>query len=302
MARSTASRENGARRETGGVTRLQALWEMPPTQDPRMRFNPHHCASLKPACSLSVEKGAVGWLDHINVQRTGPNTDTSSMFRPTSWINSRKSGPCNSGVAVRVREHGISLPVTSSLSDTFSLHRLYSPLLEGSYSNFIPIFKFHSYRGDCKRNEPRLASPAAGWGALIPADMPFLTLCFLSPFPAYAKWLKAKHGNNQPARGGTLSRTNPPTQKPPSPPMAGRGTLGRNTPYKTLEPVKPPVVPNDYMTSPARLGSQHSPSRTASLNQRPRTHSHLTQSLAPASPVLTYPHPPSLCPAHLNQA
>ncbi|XP_064202653.1 abl interactor 1 isoform X7 [Anguilla rostrata] len=87
------------------------------------------------------------------------------------------------------------------------------------------------------------------------------------------KWLKAKHGNNQPARGGTLSRTNPPTQKPPSPPMAGRGTLGRNTSYKTLEPVKPPVVPNDYMTSPARLGSQHSPGRTASLNQRPRTHS-----------------------------
>ncbi|XP_015209478.2 abl interactor 1a isoform X2 [Lepisosteus oculatus] len=87
------------------------------------------------------------------------------------------------------------------------------------------------------------------------------------------KWLKAKHGNNQPARGGTLSRTNPPTQKPPSPPMSGRGTLGRNTPYKTLEPVKPPTVPNDYMTSPARLGSQHSPGRTASLNQRPRTHS-----------------------------
>ncbi|XP_045570424.1 abl interactor 1 isoform X2 [Salmo salar] len=91
------------------------------------------------------------------------------------------------------------------------------------------------------------------------------------------KWLKAKQqGNNQPTRGGgggTLSRTNPPTQKPPSPPMAGRGTLGRNTSYKTLEPVKPPTVPNDYMTSPARLGSQHSPARTASLNQRPRTHS-----------------------------
>ncbi|XP_048366948.1 abl interactor 1 isoform X8 [Sphaerodactylus townsendi] len=82
-----------------------------------------------------------------------------------------------------------------------------------------------------------------------------------------------KHGNNQPSRTGTLSRTNPPTQKPPSPPMSGRGTLGRNTPYKTLEPVKPPTVPNDYMTSPARLGSQHSPGRTASLNQRPRTHS-----------------------------
>nr|XP_061795659.1 abl interactor 1-like isoform X9 [Nerophis lumbriciformis] len=89
------------------------------------------------------------------------------------------------------------------------------------------------------------------------------------------KWLKAKqNGNNAAGRGGgTLSRTNPPTQKPPSPPMAGRGTLGRNTPYKTLEPVKPPVVPNDYMTSPARLSSQQSPARTASLNQRPRTHS-----------------------------
>uniref|UniRef100_A0A452T0Y1 Abl interactor 1 n=1 Tax=Ursus maritimus TaxID=29073 RepID=A0A452T0Y1_URSMA len=85
--------------------------------------------------------------------------------------------------------------------------------------------------------------------------------------------VKVSHGNNQPARTGTLSRTNPPTQKPPSPPMSGRGTLGRNTPYKTLEPVKPPTVPNDYMTSPARLGSQHSPGRTASLNQRPRTHS-----------------------------
>ncbi|XP_030630282.1 abl interactor 1b isoform X9 [Chanos chanos] len=82
-----------------------------------------------------------------------------------------------------------------------------------------------------------------------------------------------QHGNSQPAKGGTLSRSNPPTQKPPSPPMAGRGTLGRNTPYKTLEPVKPPTVPNDYMTSPARLGSQNSPGRTASLNQRPRTHS-----------------------------
>ncbi|XP_020386822.1 abl interactor 1a isoform X1 [Rhincodon typus] len=89
------------------------------------------------------------------------------------------------------------------------------------------------------------------------------------------KWLKAKHGNNQPSKTGTLTRTNPPTQKPPSPPMSGRGTLGRNTPYKTLEPVKPPVIPNDYMTSPARnvVANQQSPMRTASLNQRPRTHS-----------------------------
>ncbi|XP_077591629.1 abl interactor 1a isoform X6 [Stigmatopora nigra] len=92
------------------------------------------------------------------------------------------------------------------------------------------------------------------------------------------KWMKSKqHGNNQSIRAGTLSRTNPPTQKPPSPPMSGRGTLGRNASYKTLEPVKPPTVPNDYMTSPARLGNQHgaqnSPGRTASLNQRQRTHS-----------------------------
>ncbi|XP_029582325.1 abl interactor 1 isoform X5 [Salmo trutta] len=129
------------------------------------------------------------------------------------------------------------------------------------------------------------------------------------------KWLKAKQqGNNQPTRGGgggTLSRTNPPTQKPPSPPMAGRGTLGRNTSYKTLEPVKPPTVPNDYMTSPARLGSQHSPARTASLNQRPRTHSGSSggsggrensggSSISVPLAVPT-PSPPSLGPAAAHQ-
>ncbi|KAL0966846.1 hypothetical protein UPYG_G00300870 [Umbra pygmaea] len=118
-----------------------------------------------------------------------------------------------------------------------------------------------------------------------------------------------QHGNNQPVRGGatTLSRTNPPTQKPPSPPMAGRGTLGRNTPYKTLEPVKPPTVPNDYMTSPARLGSQHSPARTASLNQRPRTHSGSSGgsggrensggSIISVPLAVPTPSPPSLAPA-----
>ncbi|MED6285580.1 Abl interactor 1 [Characodon lateralis] len=105
---------------------------------------------------------------------------------------------------------------------------------------------------------------------------------FAHIFSFHAKWLKAKqHGNNQAVRAGTLSRTNPPTQKPPSPPMSMRGTLGRNTPYKTLEPVKPPTVPNDYMTSPARLGSQHgqqnSPGRTASLNQRQRTHRYMRE-------------------------
>uniref|UniRef100_A0A8C1SY14 Abl-interactor 1b n=1 Tax=Cyprinus carpio TaxID=7962 RepID=A0A8C1SY14_CYPCA len=103
-----------------------------------------------------------------------------------------------------------------------------------------------------------------------------------------------KQGNNPPARGGggTLSRTNPPTQKPPSPPMAGRGTLGRNTPYKTLEPVKPPVVPNDYMTSPARLGSQNSPGRTASLSQRPRTHRYSSRQHRPSDGTLLSVAPP----------
>uniref|UniRef100_A0A3B3W187 Abl interactor 2 n=1 Tax=Poecilia latipinna TaxID=48699 RepID=A0A3B3W187_9TELE len=70
--------------------------------------------------------------------------------------------------------------------------------------------------------------------------------------------------------GGGLSRTNPPTQKPPSPPRAGKGILGYNSPYRTLEPVRPPVVPNDYASSPTRnnagAGQLPSPVRTATLN------------------------------------
>ncbi|XP_028280326.1 abl interactor 2-like isoform X4 [Parambassis ranga] len=75
--------------------------------------------------------------------------------------------------------------------------------------------------------------------------------------------------------GGGLPRTNPPTQKPPSPPMTGKGTLGRHSPYRTLEPVRPPVVPNDYVSSPTRnmAPPQQSPARTASVNQRNRTYS-----------------------------
>ncbi|KAM4869680.1 abl interactor 2 isoform X29 [Urocitellus parryii] len=74
---------------------------------------------------------------------------------------------------------------------------------------------------------------------------------------------------------GGLPRTTPPTQKPPSPPMSGKGTLGRHSPYRTLEPVRPPVVPNDYVPSPTRnmAPSQQSPVRTASVNQRNRTYS-----------------------------
>uniref|UniRef100_A0A8C0IVW0 Abl interactor 2 n=1 Tax=Chelonoidis abingdonii TaxID=106734 RepID=A0A8C0IVW0_CHEAB len=73
---------------------------------------------------------------------------------------------------------------------------------------------------------------------------------------------------------GGLPRTTPPTQKPPSPPMSGKGTIGRHSPYRTLEPVRPPVVPNDYVPSPTRnmAPSQQSPVRTASVNQRNRTY------------------------------
>ncbi|XP_051565665.1 abl interactor 2-like isoform X2 [Myxocyprinus asiaticus] len=75
---------------------------------------------------------------------------------------------------------------------------------------------------------------------------------------------------------GGLPRTTPPTQKPPSPPMPSKGTIGRHSPYRTLEPVRPPVVPNDYVQSPLRNMAPmqlQSPVRTASVNQRNRTYS-----------------------------
>ncbi|KAG7236172.1 hypothetical protein INR49_001282 [Caranx melampygus] len=48
----------------------------------------------------------------------------------------------------------------------------------------------------------------------------------------------------------------------------------RHSPYRTLEPVRPPVVPNDYVSSPTRnmAPPQQSPARTASVNQRNRTY------------------------------
>ncbi|XP_031657611.1 abl interactor 2 isoform X2 [Oncorhynchus kisutch] len=74
--------------------------------------------------------------------------------------------------------------------------------------------------------------------------------------------------------GGGLPRTNPPTQKPPSPPMPGMGTIGRHSPYRTLEPVRPPVVPNDYVPSPTRsMAQQESPVLTTTVNQRTHTYS-----------------------------
>ncbi|KAM6934965.1 abl interactor 2-like isoform 1-T1 [Xenentodon cancila] len=93
------------------------------------------------------------------------------------------------------------------------------------------------------------------------------------------KWLMRFKVNGQQNMklGGGLSRSNPPTQKPPSPPRAGKGILGKSSPYRTLEPVRPPVVPNDYVSSPTRnnvpAGQIPSPARTATLNHRPRTYS-----------------------------
>ncbi|XP_073702064.1 abl interactor 2a isoform X10 [Garra rufa] len=90
------------------------------------------------------------------------------------------------------------------------------------------------------------------------------------------KWLLRFKVNTQNMKMGSLLRTTPPTQKPPSPPMSGKGTIGRHSPYRTLEPVRPPVVPNDYVPSPTRNMApilQQSPVRTASVNQRNRTYS-----------------------------
>ncbi|XP_053493496.1 abl interactor 2b isoform X7 [Ictalurus furcatus] len=81
--------------------------------------------------------------------------------------------------------------------------------------------------------------------------------------------------NAQNMKAGTTPRTGAPTQKPPSPPGPGKGTIGRHSPYRTLEPVRPPVIPNDYVPSPTRNTAPplQSPARTASVNQRTRTYS-----------------------------
>ncbi|XP_057193090.1 abl interactor 2b isoform X12 [Triplophysa rosa] len=81
--------------------------------------------------------------------------------------------------------------------------------------------------------------------------------------------------NAQNVKAGMTPRTAAPTQKPPSPPALGKGTIGRHSPYRTLEPVRPPVIPNDYVPSPTRNTAPplQSPARTASVNQRTRTYS-----------------------------
>ncbi|KAM9482566.1 abl interactor 2b isoform 6-T6 [Clarias gariepinus] len=89
------------------------------------------------------------------------------------------------------------------------------------------------------------------------------------------KWLLRFKVNAQNMKAGTTPRTGAPTQKPPSPPGPGKGTIGRHSPYRTLEPVRPPVVPNDYVPSPTRNTAPplQSPARSASVNQRTRTYS-----------------------------
>nr|XP_046219927.1 abl interactor 2-like isoform X4 [Oncorhynchus gorbuscha] len=89
------------------------------------------------------------------------------------------------------------------------------------------------------------------------------------------KWLLRFKVNSQNMKmGGGLPRTNPPTQKPPSPPMPGMGTMGHHSPYRTLEPVRPPVVPNDYVPSPIHsMAQKESPVLTTTVNQRTNTYS-----------------------------
>ncbi|XP_057193091.1 abl interactor 2b isoform X13 [Triplophysa rosa] len=91
--------------------------------------------------------------------------------------------------------------------------------------------------------------------------------------------------NAQNVKAGMTPRTAAPTQKPPSPPALGKGTIGRHSPYRTLEPVRPPVIPNDYVPSPTRNTAPplQSPARTASVNQRTRTYSSSSGSSHPSS-------------------
>lgn len=68
----------------------------------------------------------------------------------------------------------------------------------------------------------------------------------------------------------------------------------RHSPYRTLEPVRPPVVPNDYVPSPTRTmaPAQQSPVRTASVNQRNRTYRYRPLLLRAQLLCCTAPAPP----------
>ncbi|KAF3843762.1 hypothetical protein F7725_002611, partial [Dissostichus mawsoni] len=90
--------------------------------------------------------------------------------------------------------------------------------------------------------------------------------------------------------GGSLSRSNPPTQKP-QPPRAG--ILGKSSPYRTLEPVRPP------RNNPV-AGQIPSPPRTASLHHRPEhTVSPTAGPPAPPTAPKSSPSPSPLLPPFL---
>ncbi|XP_077435444.1 abl interactor 2-like isoform X5 [Vanacampus margaritifer] len=82
------------------------------------------------------------------------------------------------------------------------------------------------------------------------------------------KWLlRLKVNGQENTKGPGFS---PPCQKPPSPPRIGRSIFGKSSPYRTLEPVRPPVVPNHYACSPAAGNLNDS---MAVPIQRPRSYS-----------------------------
>lgn len=128
---------------------------------------------------------------------------------------------------------------------------------------------------------PSSASPRNVVGSLIPTAPPFLC--------AASGGLSCLRPQNH---SSTLMFTTSPTPlilslhlfvscspPPPPPPILLLDapfppSHRRNSPYRTLEPVRPPVVPNDYVSSPTRVMAQPqpSPARTASVNQRTRTY------------------------------
>ncbi|XP_051939111.1 abl interactor 2-like isoform X5 [Hippocampus zosterae] len=82
------------------------------------------------------------------------------------------------------------------------------------------------------------------------------------------KWLLRLKVNGSENMKGPGSSS--PTQKAPSPPRARRSIFGKSSPYRTLEPVRPPVVPNHYACSPT---TRNPNDNMAAHSPRPRTYS-----------------------------
>uniref|UniRef100_A0A3Q3DQ99 Abl-interactor 2a n=1 Tax=Hippocampus comes TaxID=109280 RepID=A0A3Q3DQ99_HIPCM len=92
--------------------------------------------------------------------------------------------------------------------------------------------------------------------------------------------------------------SSPPSQKAPSPPRARRSIFGKSSPYRTLEPVRPPVVPNHYACSTT---TRNPNDNMAAHSPRPRTYSGSSRSSSRENsgsgiPVAT-PSPPAIFPA-----